>query len=79
MALRNAKARLQVLKNKEKECKSDRLELEEKFLMVEKEKKDMYNKFEVAIEQLRSKANYKNKVLDEILAVRQAELEKKEV
>lgn len=79
MALRNAKARLQVLKNKEKECKNNRLELEEKFLQVEKEKKDMYNKFEVAIEQLRSKANYKNKVLDEILAVRQAELEKKEV
>jgi len=79
MALRNAKARLQVLKNKEKECKGDRAELEEKFLMVEKEKKDMYSKFEVAIEQLRSKANYKNKVLDEILAVRQAELEKKEV
>jgi hypothetical protein len=39
----------------------------------------MYKKFEIAIEQLRSKANYKNKVLDEILAVRQAELEKKEV
>jgi hypothetical protein len=32
MSLRNAKARLQVLKNKEKECKQDRAELEEKFL-----------------------------------------------
>jgi 3-dehydroquinate dehydratase len=30
----------------------------------------MYSKFEIAIDQLRSKANYKNKVLDEILAVR---------
>jgi len=39
-----------VLKNKEKECKNDRSELEEKFLAVEKEKRDMYNKFEVAIE-----------------------------
>jgi hypothetical protein len=32
MALRNAKARLQVLKNKEKECKSNREELESKFI-----------------------------------------------
>ena len=60
MALRNAKARLQVLKNKEKDCKKDRADLEEKFLQVEKEKKDMYAKFEIAIDQLRSRANYKN-------------------
>lgn len=39
----------------------------------------MYAKFEIAIEQLRAKANYKNKILDEVLAVRQAELEKKNV
>ena len=79
MALRNAKARLQVLINKEKECKQNRAELEEKFIQIEKEKSDINNKFELAIEQLRSKANYKNQMLDEILAVRQAELEKKEV
>lgn len=79
MALRNAKARLTVLKNKEKQCKQDRGELEEKFLSIEKEKKDMSSKFELAIDQLRSKANYKNQVLDEVLAVGQAELEKKEV
>ena len=60
MALRNEKARLQVLKNKEKDCKKDRADLEEKFLQVEKEKKDMYAKFEIAIDQLRSRANYKN-------------------
>lgn len=79
MALRNAKARYKVLKNREKECKNQRTELEEKFMLVEKEKKDMTAKFELAIDQLRSKANYKNQVLDEVLAVRQAELEKKEV
>jgi len=79
MALRNAKARLQVLKNKEKECKKDKADLEEKFLQIEKEKKDMQGKFELAIDQLRSRANYKNQMLDEVLAVRQAELEKKEV
>jgi len=79
MALRNAKGALQVLKNKEKDLKQKREELEVKFIQVEKEKKDMYDKFELAIDQLRSRANYKNQVLDEVLAVRQAELEKKEV
>ena len=39
----------------------------------------MTAKFELAIDQLRSKANYKNQVLDEVLAVRQAELDRKEV
>ena len=68
-----------MLKNKEKECKKNKAELEDEFLKVEKEKKDMQSKFELAIDQLRSRANYKNQVLDEILAVRQAELEKKEV
>lgn len=79
MALRNAIARLQVLKSKEKTVKADKAELEEKFLKVEKEKKDMQAKFEMVIDQLRSKANVKNQYLDEVLAVRQAELEKKEV
>mmetsp|Transcript_4118 Transcript_4118/g.6968 ORF Transcript_4118/g.6968 Transcript_4118/m.6968 type:complete len:168 (-) Transcript_4118:44-547(-) len=79
MALRNAKARLQVLKNKEKQCIQDRSELEEKFIQTEKEKKDMYQKFELAIDQLRQRANHKNQLLDEVLSVRQAELEKKEV
>lgn len=79
MALRNAKGALQVLKNKEKDLKQNREDLEVKFIQVEKEKKDMYDKFEIAIDQLRSRANYKNQVLDEVLAVRQAELEKKEV
>jgi hypothetical protein len=39
----------------------------------------MYAKFELAVEQLRSKANIKNQVLDQVLAVRQAELERKNV
>lgn len=60
MALRNAKGALQVLKNKEKDLKQKREELEVKFIQVEKEKKDMYDKFELAIDQLRSRANYKN-------------------
>lgn len=48
----------------------DKAELEQKFIKVEKENKDMQAKFEIAIDQLRSKANYKNQVLDEVLAVR---------
>lgn len=57
----------------------DKAELEEQFKKVEKEKDDMYEKFELVIEQLRSKANVKNQVLDQVLAVRQAELERKDV
>jgi hypothetical protein len=60
MALRNAKARLNVLISKEKKCKQDKAELEEKFIQVEKQKHDMQQKFELVIDQLRSKANYKN-------------------
>ena len=50
MALRNAKARLIVLKKKVKDIKVERKDLEEKFLKVDKEKEDMYRKYEVAIE-----------------------------
>jgi len=60
MALRNAKARLLVLKKKVKDIKQERKELEEKFLKVEKEKEDMYRKYELAIEQLRVRSDYKN-------------------
>jgi peptidoglycan hydrolase CwlO-like protein len=79
MALKNAKARLLVLKKKVKDIKQERKELEEKFLKVEKEKEDMYRKFELAIQQLRSRADYKNQILDEKLRVLQSELERKEV
>ncbi len=79
MALRNAKARLQVLKENVKDIKDHRNELEEKFLKVEREKKDMYYKYEVAIGQLRSRSDYKNQILDEKLRVLQSELERKEV
>lgn len=69
MALRNAKARLKVLKKRVKDIKNERKELEEKFIKVEKEKEDMYRKYEIAIDQLRSKSDYKNQILDEKLRV----------
>jgi len=40
--------------------KDSRKELEERFLRLDKEKQDMHRKFEVAIAQLRSRADYKN-------------------
>ena len=57
------------LKKKVKDIKAERKELEEKFLKVEKEKEDMYRKFEIAIMQLRTRADYKNQILDEKLRV----------
>jgi hypothetical protein len=53
MALKNAGARLIVLKKRVRDIKNERKELEEKFIKVEKEKEDMYRKFEIAISQLR--------------------------
>ena len=50
MALRNAKARLKVLKKSVKDIKVERKDLEGKFVKVEKEKEDMYRKYEIAIE-----------------------------
>ena len=79
MGLRNANGALIVLKNKEKQAIKSREKLEKDFKVIEQQKKDMYEKFEIAIEQLRSRANVKNQVLDQVLAVRQAELEKKDV
>ena len=79
MALRNAKARLKVLKKRVKDIKTERKELEEKFIKVEKEKEDMYKKYEIAIEQLKNRSDYKNQMLDEKLRVLQNEYERKEV
>lgn len=73
MALKNAKARLLVLKKKVKDIRTERKLLEEKFLKVEREKQDMYKKFELAIEQLRTRAEYKNQVLDERLRLLESE------
>jgi len=50
MALRNAKAQAQILKNKEKTLLTDKADLEQKFEKVSKEKDDMYAKFELAVE-----------------------------
>jgi ribosome-associated translation inhibitor RaiA len=79
MALRNAKAQLKQLKTRVTDTRMSRKELEEKFIKIEREKQDMYTKFEVAIDQLRRKTDYKNAILDEKLGVLSNELDRKEV
>ena len=70
MGLRNANGALIVLRNKEKQAIKAREQLEKDFKVVEQQKRDMYERFEIAVEQLRSRANVKNQVLDQVLAVR---------
>mmetsp|Transcript_35382 Transcript_35382/g.25810 ORF Transcript_35382/g.25810 Transcript_35382/m.25810 type:complete len:108 (+) Transcript_35382:826-1149(+) len=69
MAKTNAEGRFRDLKDRVKDIQEKRRELDEKFLSVEKEKDEMYKKFELTIHQLRDKADYKNTVIDEKLNV----------
>lgn len=79
MGLRNVKGVLKDLSNRTTKLKGDRDELDKQFIKVSKEKKDMYEKFEIAIAQLRNRSNYKNEQLEEKLGVFQGEFEKKEL
>jgi chromosome segregation ATPase len=79
MALRNARGCLKDLKTKNENIKNEREGLDKQFKRVEQEKESMYKKFEQAIVQLRSRADYKNEKLEEKLAVFEGELEKKEL
>lgn len=67
MSLRNAKAQYIVLKKKVLDFEVMKKELDEKMEKADREKNDMYAKFEIAVEQLKSKAEYKNTLLDEKL------------
>lgn len=79
IAKMNAEGRYKDLKERVKDLQEKRKELDEMFLKVEKEKEEMYKKFEIAIGQLREKADYKNTVIDEKLNVLQVEFERKEL
>ena len=79
MALKNAVGSLEELKKRERDHKEKQEELTKKFAKIESQRNDMYQKFDTAVHQLKARAAHKNKVLDQVLAVRQAELEKKEV
>lgn len=60
MGLRNVRGVLKDLNSKTKQLKIERDVLDKQVLMVEKQKRDMYEKFEIAIEQLRGTADFKN-------------------
>mmetsp|Transcript_2169 Transcript_2169/g.2046 ORF Transcript_2169/g.2046 Transcript_2169/m.2046 type:complete len:320 (+) Transcript_2169:261-1220(+) len=78
MSLRNAKAQYIVLKKKVEDFTSKKKELDQKMEKIDREKADMYAKFEVACDQLRSKAEYKNTKLDEKLSELEEDHQRKE-
>jgi len=79
MALRNARGFLNELQEQMTKMKTDRENLEKEFLRVQNDKEDMYRKFEVAVDQLRARSNYKNEQLENKLGMFQNEYEKKEL
>jgi chromosome segregation ATPase len=78
MSLRNAKAQYIVLKKKVQDFTGKKKELDEKMDKIMKEKNDMYAKFEVAVDQLKTKAEYKNTLLDEKLSQLEEDHQRKE-
>lgn len=78
MALRNANGCLKDLRAKTKTIKENHEQLVSMFRTVDKEKNEMYGKFEEAVSGLRAKANFKNDVLEQKLMVMGGDLEKKE-
>merc|ERR1712048_239769 len=53
--------------------------LDEKKKNAERQRDDMYQKFEIAIKQLQGRAEFKNDILERKLAVFQRDLERKEM
>jgi len=78
MSLRNAKAQYIVLKKKVQDFTDKKVELDNKMEKIDKEKSDMYAKFEVATDQLKGKADYKNTLLDDKLAQLEEDHQRKE-
>ena len=79
MGFRNAKGSLEDIQKRLKNVRDEKIKLEEKKKKAEQEKNDMYRKFEIAIRQLQSRAEYKNTILENKLAVFQRDLERKEM
>jgi len=79
MGYRNAVGSLKDLQNRMKSIQEEKSKLDEKYKKVEQEKNDMYRKFEFAISQLQGRAEYKNEILDQKLAIFQQQLERKEL
>lgn len=69
MGLRNVRGVLKDLSSRLKKLKEDRDDLDKQYIKVQRDKKDMYDKFEIAVGQLRNRADYKNEMLEEKLSV----------
>lgn len=79
MALTNAKGCLKDLKKSLEEIQKNKKTLDADFNKVEKEKDDMYKRFEIVVGQLQSRANYKNEQLEEKLGNFEGAMERKEL
>lgn len=75
----NAKGSVEDVTRRLKTMKEAKTKIEEKKRGAEREKNDMYRKFEIAIKQLQGRAEFKNDILERKLAVFQRDLERKEM
>ncbi len=78
MPLGSALARLEMLKEKYVKVKNDKKAMDEKYRLLEKQKMDMYQKFESAMGRLKKRSEFKNSVLEHKLDILQDEFNKKE-
>ena len=69
MGFHNAKGSLEDIQKRLKSIREENIKLEEKKRKAEQEKNDMYRKFEIAIKQLNSRADFKNDILENKLQV----------
>merc|ERR1712054_262033 len=67
MALKNLRARSTQLEEKMKEAKQEYRSIEEKFLKTEKERDDLYRRFQKGVREIQRKAEFKNVVLEKKL------------
>lgn len=79
MGFRNAKGSLEDLQKRMKNLREEKAKLDEKYDRTQAEIRSMSTNFEAAIEQLQTRADYKNDLLEQKLAVFQRDLERKEM
>ena len=79
MGYYNAKGSLEDIQKRLKTIKEQKIQLDEKKKNAERQRDDMYQKFEIAIRQLQGRAENKNEILERKLAVFQRDLERKEM
>ena len=78
LALQNAKARLVVQDDSLKQLKWEQEVLQQRFSQVEKERDELYEKFESAVYQVQQKSGFKNLLLEKKLEAMNETLEKKD-